>query len=84
MKIDIAAHILPQGYLEALRKKIDPGPEFRPLRNRAVWDLDMRLRLMDRNPDVMQVLSVSLPPLETIVQPKDAVELARIANDNLA
>ena len=50
----------------------------------AVIDLDMRMRLMDRYPDVFQVLTVSLPPVESLVSPKDAVELAQIANDELA
>jgi predicted TIM-barrel fold metal-dependent hydrolase len=84
MKIDIFAHILPEGYMAALKKKVKLGPEFRPLRNRAVWDIDMRLRLMDRYPDVIQVLTVALPPLEALVKPTDAVELAKIANDELA
>ena len=40
---------------------------------------------MDRLPDVLDVLTVALPPLETVlVTPKDAVELAKIANDEMA
>jgi aminocarboxymuconate-semialdehyde decarboxylase len=39
---------------------------------------------LDRYPDVLQVLTVSTPPLETLVTPSDAIELAKIANDELA
>jgi len=84
LKIDVFAHILPERYLAALREKIGPEAEFREAQNRAVTDIEMRRRLMSRYPDVLQVLTVSLPPLETLVSPEDAVELARIANDELA
>lgn len=50
----------------------------------AVLNLDSRLRLMDRYPDVLQVITVMQPPLETFCTPKEAVELAEIANDELA
>lgn len=84
IKIDIFSHILPEKYLNALMKKIDSNSEFRETHNRANCNLDIRLRLMDRYPDVLQVLTVSLPALETIVKPADAVMLAKIANDELA
>ena len=83
MKIDIYSHILPEKYLAVLREKTT-GSEFREARNRANCEIDIRLRLMDRYPDVVQVLTVSLPPLETLVTPSDAIELAGIANDELA
>jgi predicted TIM-barrel fold metal-dependent hydrolase len=39
---------------------------------------------MNRYPDVLQMLTVANVPLEKSVSPKDAVELAQIANDELA
>jgi len=39
---------------------------------------------MERYPEVVQVINVSQPPLEAIVSAKDAVDLARMANDELA
>ncbi len=53
-------------------------------RNRAVTDLSMRLSLMERHPDILQVLTIANPPLDTLVSPEDAAELARIANDEMA
>ena len=84
MKIDIYSHILPERYLATLREKVPRDYEVREAANRANSDINLRLRLMDRYPDVLQVLSLSLPPLETVVTPEDAIELARIANDELA
>jgi len=83
-KIDIFCHILPEKYVSAFKKKTDAFAKSNELENAAVTDIDMRLRIMDRYPDVFQVLTVSLPPVESLVSPKDAVELAQIANDELA
>jgi len=84
MKIDIFAHILPQKYLAAYSKANPAVDNEVEARNRAVVDLDIRLRLMDRHPDVLQVLTISQPPLEKFVKQADAIKLAKIANDELA
>ncbi len=88
MKIDVFAHFLPERYFEALRKKNKKADFSRSgdwvLKNPALNKIDIRLRVMDRYPDVLQVLTVATPPMETLVGPKDAVELARIANDEIA
>ncbi len=83
-KIDIFSHILPEKYLELYRKKSPKIANEVELGNRAVTNLETRLRLMNRYPDVLQVLTVSQPPLEKFVGPADAVELAKIANEELA
>ncbi len=82
MIIDVFPHIMPVKYSEGLRKKAKSLPEF--IVNPALSQLDIRFRLMDSTPDVKQVINVVTPPLETVVAPGDAVELARLANDELA
>ena len=84
MKIDAYAHILPSNYLSEFRKRAPVPTEFREANNLAVSDINVRLRLMDRYPDVMQIITMSLPPLESIVSPGDAAELAIIGNNDLA
>ncbi|MFC1933007.1 amidohydrolase family protein [Chloroflexota bacterium] len=86
MKIDVFPHCLPKKYIEAFHKKVRPGADSYDLsHNLPLSEIDIRLRLMDRYPDVVQVLTVALPPLETrFVTPSDAVELAKIANDEMA
>ena len=77
MKIDMFAHIMPQRYFAALRQKNKTVLEDINERNPSVLDLDSRLRLMDRHPEVLQVITVMQPPLESLVEPHDAVELAK-------
>jgi len=46
--------------------------------------MDARFRIMDKFPELIQVLSISSPPLEAVVKPEDAVELAKLANNEMA
>lgn len=89
MKIDVFTHILPPKYLEARDKKTAAGwmASKATAYSRAVptlYDLDTRFRIMDKYPDLVQVLTIATPPLEAITKPEDAVELAKIANDEMA
>jgi predicted TIM-barrel fold metal-dependent hydrolase len=84
MKIDTFSHIMTEKYLSLYREKVPAIDNEIEVYTRPVVDLGMRLRLMDRFPDVLQILTVAKVPLEKFVGPKDAVELARIANDELA
>jgi predicted TIM-barrel fold metal-dependent hydrolase len=84
MKIDIFSHIMTERYLSEYRKRVPAIDNEIEVYTRPVVDLQMRLGLMDRYPDVLQMLTVAKVPLEKFVGPKDAVELARIANDELA
>ena len=87
MKIDVFPHIMPQKYLAALIKAVSPANvnsvssfmNYPPLSDVAV-----RLKSLQLTPDVAQVLTLSAPPLETVVTPKEAIRLSRIANDEMA
>jgi aminocarboxymuconate-semialdehyde decarboxylase len=83
-KIDIFAHILPPKYLAAYGKAAPKMLNNVEARSVATTNLEMRLKVMDRFPEVMQVLTIANPPLDTFVGPQDAAELAKIANDELA
>ena len=84
MKIDIFSHILTEKYLSIYRKKAPAIENQIEVMTPPVVDLAIRFRLMNRYPDVLQMLTVANVPLEKFVSPQDAVELARIANDELA
>jgi predicted TIM-barrel fold metal-dependent hydrolase len=84
MKIDIYSHIMPKKYTELYARKNNAIKRRVEYRSIAVVDLDVRLRLMNRYPDVLQVLTVANIPLETFARPVDAIELAKIANEELA
>jgi predicted TIM-barrel fold metal-dependent hydrolase len=52
----------------------------------CIYDLDERRRVVDqfRDKSYTQVLSLGMPPLETLGGPKEVEELARLGNDGLA
>jgi predicted TIM-barrel fold metal-dependent hydrolase len=88
MKIDLAAHILPPQYLKERNRRA--GKSFKtqyakyPSANPGLTDLDIRFRIMDKFDGLVQVLSIAGPNVESITEPEDTVELARIANDEMA
>jgi len=84
MKIDIYTHILTEKYARRYVEKASKVAGSVEFRNKAVIDLEMRFRLMDRHPDILQVLTVANPPLDVWLSPEDSAELAKIANDELA
>lgn len=84
MKIDVFAHILTEKYLAAYTKKNQNVLNNVEVKSPAVTNINTRLRLMDRYPDVAQVLTIANPPLDINVSPDDAAELSRIANDEMA
>ena len=86
MKVDIFCHIVPEKYLEAVRKIAPSGiPQQILIENTpTLTDLNIRFQIMDKYPDLVQVLTLASPPIEAITGPKDSPELARIANDEMA
>ncbi len=86
MKIDMFCHILPIKYKEAfykvtptnfyLKNVIDSLP--------TLYNLDHRFRIMEKYEDLTHVLTLGLPPVEAIASGGKAVELARLANDEMA
>ena len=85
MILDVFNHFMPKSILDRL-SAIVPGhvtltlfPELPPL-----WDVDARLRLLDKFGNFQQVLSLANPPIESLGPPKLTPEFARVANDGLA
>jgi len=84
LKIDAYSHITPAKYMEALRKvspeaytkKISPTP--------PLYDLDYRFRIMDKYEGLVQVLTLAFPAIEEVADSERAVDLAKIANDEMA
>lgn len=83
--IDAYAHISPPRYTETLRK--DHSGFYNQILGNSppLFDLEYRFRIMDKYPEVAQVLTVGpVPPLEAFANPEQAVDLARMANDEMA
>lgn len=89
MIIDVFTHILPPKYLEGRSKRAESRfSSFQyskyPMANLGLTNLDIRFRIMDRYEDFVQVLTIAGPNIESITAPNDTVELAKIANDEMA
>ncbi len=85
MKIDIYCHIAPSKFIQALNEIAPPNFYQKDALKHtiALYDLDLRFRIMDKCGDLLQVLIPS-SPIEAIVDSKKAVDLAKIANDSIA
>lgn len=80
MKIDIFTHVMPKKYMRALYKYSDKFVTERTVQEKrpALTDFHLRMQIIEEQPDVLQVLSVTMPLLEEIVNSKEALELAAI------
>lgn len=86
MKIDVFPHILPKKYKEALYKIAPSGFYIQDVIETlpTLFDLEHRFRIMDKFKGLMQVLTLSSPPVEGIADSEKAVDLAKLANDEMA
>ncbi|MFC1815478.1 amidohydrolase family protein [Thermodesulfobacteriota bacterium] len=85
MKIDSFTHILPVKFKEVLYKAPNLKPWVKKQLEASVgtFDYDTRFRIIDKY-DCVQILTLVTPPLEEFAEPKEAIELARRANDEMA
>jgi len=86
MKIDIFPHILPPKYKEALYKMASSDFYIKDVVETlpTLYDLDHRFRIMDKFEGLMQILTLSAPPIEQTGDPEKATDLAKLANDEMA
>jgi len=89
-KIDVYAHIVPPKFKEFLFNTTTENPSLKTLKSRiptlpTLFDMDDRFRIMDRHPEVVQVLSVAaVSPDDLTTKPNEALDLARRINDEMA
>ena len=82
MKIDIYSHLIPPKLKEIMFEKQKTIKELQT--NTALYDLDTRFRVMDRYPDLVQVLTVPGATPDDLAGPQGAVDLAKKINDEMA
>jgi uncharacterized protein len=83
--IDAYSHISPLKYTEFIKEKYPSM--YNNLLGACVplYDMDTRFRIMDRFPEVVQVLTIGpVPPIEYFANQRQTVELAKMANDEMA
>jgi predicted TIM-barrel fold metal-dependent hydrolase len=85
MKLDVFPHIFPRRFFDKMVEVApDRGAIKRWLNIPVLYDLEKRLRMMEQFGEYQQILTLSLPAIETIAGPDLSPELARIANDGMA
>ena len=84
LKIDVFAHISTPAYLKRYIELVPEIGKRSEAYKRTMHDIDVRENLMRRHPDILQIITMGNIPLEYYASPKDAVELAKIGNDELA
>jgi predicted TIM-barrel fold metal-dependent hydrolase len=86
MKIDIFNHFLPASYLAALSEQ--PGPHQPIVRYaktiRALWEVEERLRMIEPNRDLLQIVTLGQPTPELVGNPNLSPKLAQLCNDGMA
>jgi uncharacterized protein len=82
MKIDIYCHLIPPKVKDIVFKKQKTIKELQT--NPALWDLETRFRIMDRYPDVIQVLSMPGATPDELAEPGKGAEMARRINEEMA
>jgi aminocarboxymuconate-semialdehyde decarboxylase len=87
MKIDVFNHIVTPRYnkrrlqLAPARMRLDEQTRIMP----ALLDLDARFRAMDVGGEgYRQIINIANPPVENFASAEDALELSRVANDEMA
>jgi uncharacterized protein len=86
MKIDIFNHLFPRRFFdEYINTPSGPKDIGKRVREAAtIVDLDARFKVMDEFGEYCQVLSLPLPPLETLAGPDETPQMARMVNDGFA
>jgi uncharacterized protein len=87
MRIDAYTHFFPKKFFDKLNELAgdykDMGKRIRSLP--ALFDVDVRKKIVDGHKDYQQILSYPQPPIERFAKnPKDIDELIRMLNDGFA
>jgi predicted TIM-barrel fold metal-dependent hydrolase len=88
MKIDIFAHLMTQKVVDTFVKRVG-NMEIVGMRpdegvDKNWFDMNIRFEIMNKVPDMVQVLVPTGQPLETHASAKDAIYIAQVYNDELA
>lgn len=86
MKIDIFNHFFPRRFFdEFINTPSGPKDIGKRVREAAtIVDLDARFRVMDEFGEYCQILSMPMPPMESLGSAEKSPLLAKMANDGLA
>src|SRR5215510_2839506 len=86
MKIDVFNHIFPRRFFDKLN---EVSPDYKDMGKRsrsipALFDLDLRFKMMDQFGEYRQIISIASPPIEVMAGPDVTPMLSEMANDDMA
>jgi predicted TIM-barrel fold metal-dependent hydrolase len=86
MRVDGYTHFMPKRFFDEVLTTGDHRDIGKRVREiPAIYDLDVRLKVIDSFPDYAQIISYPMPPFEVMTnKPEQVEEYARIVNDGLA
>jgi predicted TIM-barrel fold metal-dependent hydrolase len=85
LKVDAYAHISPPKYTEVLKKDYPQFYNYILGACTPLYDMSERFRIMDLYPGVVQVLTIGpVPSIEHFANEQQSVDLAKLANDEMA
>ncbi len=85
MRVDAYAHFLPSQFRQAVLERASSHPDLINWSTLGqLFDVELRLRLMDDKGIDVQALTTPSPPLESIFDQETSCRLAEIANDSMA
>jgi len=86
MRLDAYTHFIPKKFLDTMTEVAgdhkDIGKRMRGVP--AIYDLDVRKKVVDMFPDYAQILSYPMPPLEDFAKPDQLEGYLKLINDGFA
>jgi predicted TIM-barrel fold metal-dependent hydrolase len=86
MRIDAYTHYYPKKFFDRMMQIAgdykDMGKRMRGIP--ALYDLDVRLKIVESFPDYAQILSYPMPPIEKFAKPDQIEDLCKLINDGFA
>jgi predicted TIM-barrel fold metal-dependent hydrolase len=86
MRIDAYTHFIPKKFFD---KMMELAGEHKDIGKRmrgvpSLYDLDVRMKIVDSFDDYAQTLSYPMPPIESFAKPDQIDDLCRLINDGFA
>jgi predicted TIM-barrel fold metal-dependent hydrolase len=86
MIIDIVTHVMLPKYKERVYKYSSKFPTEKAVQDRrpVLTDYEARVEKLAKYGNIVQVINTTMPPIEELVGPEEAADLARLCNDEMA
>jgi aminocarboxymuconate-semialdehyde decarboxylase len=86
MRIDAYTHFYPKKFFDRM---LELAGEYKDIGKRmrgipSLYDIDVRMKIVESFPDYAQILSYPMPPIEKFAKPDQIEDLCKLVNDGFA